>query len=235
MHAFLLLPCNMAANGMELYLEPTFFMDWDQPVVKARALELIEGIEGEVEQAKRLFYFVRDTYWYSPYHVSFEHHKLKASYLLTRKGNSTKAYCTEKAVLFAAFCRAVGIPNRLIFCNVRNHIATDRFEEIIGTNLMVFHGYNEVYVNGKWVKCTVAFNKALCDKLGVASLEFDGENDEIFQEYDKEGEDFMIYEHDYGAFHDVPHDLWLRETVKYYGNIFNVEKLDQIKAESAQE
>lgn len=211
-------------RSLDLYTAPTYFIDSDHDVVRNLAAELSHGIDHDAGKAKRFFYFVRDHWWYSPYHVSFLHEKLKASYLLLREGEM-KAYCTEKAVVYAALCRAAGIPNRLIFCNVRNHIAAERFEAVIGTNLMVFHGYNEVWVNGKWVKCTVAFNKDLCDKLGVATLEFDGENDDIFQQYDKQGGKFMVYEHDYGSFHDVPHDLWVRETIRIYGPAFSEERL----------
>jgi hypothetical protein len=217
---------DMNHPGLELYLEPTFFIDWRHPAVRKLHEKLTAGLENEIEIAARLFYYVRDAFWYSPYHVSFRHETLKASYILEREGEK-KAYCTEKAVVFAALCRASGIPNRLIFCNVRNHIAAERFIEIVGTNLMVFHGYNEVFLNGKWVKCTVAFNKGLCYKLGVDALEFDGEHDDIFQEYDKAGGKFMVYEHEYGSFHDVPHDMWVSETIKHYGE-FDFEMSDLI-------
>ena len=54
------------------------------------------------------------------------------------------------------------------------------------------------------VKATPVFNKELCEKLGVQPLEFDGENDSIFQTSDKKGNPFMEYTHNYGTFSDVP-------------------------------
>lgn len=210
----------MKREDLELYTYPTYFIESTHPDIVKKALSLIEGIEDEVEKIKALFYFSRDAYQYSPYNVSFEHKLLKASYVLNKEDK--KAYCTEKAVVFAALCRAVGIPNRLVFCNVRNHIATEKLVQILKTNLLVFHGYNEVWVNGKWVKCTVAFNKQLCERLNVDTLEFDGVNDYIFQEFDKQNGSFMEYEYEYGSFHDVPHDLWVRETHKYYPHFFEV-------------
>jgi len=206
-------------HDLELYLHPTYFIDSEHPEIVEMGTKLCAGRNTDVDKAKALFYYVRDTYKYSPYHVSFEHKVLKASHILLREGKK-QAYCIEKAVLFAALCRAEGIPNRLLFCNVRNHIGTERFEAVIGTDIMVFHGYNEVFVNDRWVKCTVAFNKGLCDKLGVDTLEFDGIHDEVFQEYSKEGDKFMTYEKEYGTFHDVPHDLWEAETRKYYPHLF---------------
>ena len=62
----------------------------------------------------------------------------------------------------------------------------------------------DVFLNGKWVKATPAFNKELCKLVGVEPLEFDGSNDSIFQEYNSEGSDFMEYLEDYGSFEDVP-------------------------------
>ncbi|MEZ5009607.1 MAG: transglutaminase-like domain-containing protein [Chitinophagales bacterium] len=205
-------------QDFDLYIEPTYFIDSQHPAIIEKAKELIEGKESAVDRIKAFFYFVRDSYYYYPYNVSFQPKKLKASSILTRP--EKKGYCIEKAVLFAALCRSIGVPNRLIFCNVRNHIATENVEKVLGTDLMVFHGYNEVFVNGKWVKCTVAFNKSLCDKLNVATLEFDENEDQVFQEFDKEGGQFMVYEHEYGTFHDVPHDLWVSETKRLYPHLF---------------
>ncbi|MCB0502989.1 MAG: transglutaminase domain-containing protein [Bacteroidetes bacterium] len=206
-------------QNFDLYLEPTYFIDSHHPAIVEKAHELVNNIESEVDRIKALFYYVRDSYYYSPYHVVFNPYKLKASTILTRTGVK-KGYCIEKAVLFAALCRVINVPNRLIFCNVRNHIATDNVEKVLGTDLMVFHGYNEVFVSGKWVKCTVAFNKSLCDKLNVAALEFDEEKDQVFQEFDKEGGKFMVYENEYGTFHDVPYDLWVSETKRLYPHLF---------------
>lgn len=209
-------------DQLEIYRLPTYFINSDHSDVIRKAQALTEGSTTVEEKAIQLFYYVRDKYPYSPYHVSFVHHTLKASYVL-HKQEPKQAYCIEKSILFAALCRVFRIPNRLVFCNVRNHIGTARFEEVIKTNLMVFHGYNEVYLDGKWVKCTVAFNKALCDKLGVATLEFDGKTDAIFQQYDKRGDAFMEYEHEYGTFHDMPHDLWVSETKRLYPHLFGTD------------
>ena len=95
-------------------------------------------------------------------------------------------HCIDKALLLAACARALGIPAQLHFANVRNHVGTAKLEERLGTDLLVFHGYTELWLDERWVAATPAFNKALCDRLGVAPLEFDGEHDSIFQAYDRE-------------------------------------------------
>jgi transglutaminase-like putative cysteine protease len=205
---------------LELYTLPTYFMDSDHPAIIAEAQSIIANCEAnDLEKAKALFYYVRDAYSYYTYDISWQHHTLKASYTLMRAGKK-HGFCISKSILFAALCRAVNIPNRLVFCNVKNHIAVEDIMKLLGSDLLVFHGYNEVFINGKWIKCTVAFNKELCDKLNVNTLEFDGYNDYIFQEYDKSGSQFMLYEKDYGPFHEFPHDMWLFESKKYYPKLF---------------
>ena len=81
----------------------------------------------------------------------------------------------------------------------------------------MFHGAAELYLDARWLKTTPAFNASLCKYLGVAPLEFDGLNDSIFQQYDGQGNVFMTYLHDYGAFPDMPYQLYLRELRAHYG------------------
>jgi transglutaminase-like putative cysteine protease len=140
---------------------------------------------------------------------------LKASNLLTRN----HGYCVEKAILYAAVLRYVNIPSRLFFGNVRNHIATERLEAILKSNVLVFHGCTEVFLNEKWVKATPAFNLSLCQKLNVEALEFDGTENSLFQQYDKNGNLFMEYLHEYGSFDDLPFDLYLSELKKHYSHL----------------
>lgn len=209
---------------MELYLHPTYFIESGHPAVVAQAKALTEPVSGMADKAAALFYWVRDTFSYYPYEIDFRPPSLRAGYLMEREG-PRRGYCLEKSIVFAALCRAAGIPNRLLFANVRNHIGVERLVRFLGTDLLVFHGYNEVWVGDRWIKCTVAFNRELCEKLGVHTLEFDGASDCVFQEYDREGGRFMTYEHDYGAFHDFPHDLWLRETRAHYPHFFEGEEV----------
>ncbi len=122
--------------------------------------------------------------------------------------------------MLAACARVVGIPSRLGFANVRNHIGTSKLEEFLKTDLLVFHGYCELHLEGKWVKATPAFNRQLCRRLGVPPLEFDGQSDSIFQQYTPDGDCFMEYLHDYGQFADVPRELFIHELKKYYAHIF---------------
>ncbi len=205
---------------MEEYLQPTEFLDFDDANVRAFAERNSVGAKTEKEKAVKLYYAVRDGFQYNPNILNLRREGLKASDLLKR----TRGYCVEKAVLLAASARAVGVPSRLSFYIVRNHIATDKLEKLLRKNYLVFHGAAELFLDNKWLKTTPAFNKKLCDFLKVEPLEFDGETDSIFQEYDKSGNVFMQYLHDYGAFDDLPYELYLAELKKHYPHIFEDEK-----------
>lgn len=191
-------------------------MDFDNESVREFAEKNTVGAKTEREKAVALYYAVRDGFQYNPYILDLRPQGLKASNLLTRN----RGYCVEKAILLAATARAVGVPSRLSFYIVRNHIATERLEKLLEKNYLVFHGAAEMFLDNKWLKTTPAFNQRLCKYLGVEPLEFDGTADSIFQEYDHKGNVFMKYLHDYGAFSDLPYQLYLDELKKHYPHIF---------------
>ena len=80
-----------------------------------------------------------------------------------------------------------GIPARLGFADVRNHLASEKLLARLGTDLFVFHGFTEFWLAGRWVKATPAFNIELCERFGVRPLEFDGRSDALFHEYSADG------------------------------------------------
>ena len=200
---------------MKEYLLPGKYIDSDHPSVIKFAHQNASHSQDEVKKAVALYGAVRDGFRYDPYHIDLTEEGMKANNLLTR----ISGYCVEKANLLAAAARVVGIPSRLGFANVRNHIGTDKFAEILKTDILVFHGYTELFLRGKWVKATPAFNRELCHKLQVAPLEFDGINHSIFQEYNHAGHQYMEYLKDYGQFNDLPRDLFIEELRKHYGHL----------------
>jgi hypothetical protein len=200
---------------MQNYLKPTEFLDSDHESVREYAERNSPAGGTDVEKAVSLYYAVRDGFQYDPYVLDLRRDAMKASVLLTK----TRGYCVEKAVLLAASARAVGIPSRLSFYIVRNHIATERLAKALEKDYLVFHGAAEMFLDGKWIKATPAFNKRLCDFLGVDPIEFDGKGDAIFQEYDRSGKVFMEYLHDYGAFDDMPYQMFLDELDKHYPHL----------------
>ncbi len=200
---------------MEKYLKSTFFFDFEKENAQEFIKDLLISTENPIEKAKKLYLKVRDGFQYNPYKIVLNSNALKLSYLITKN----YGYCVEKSIIMAGLARALGIPSRLGFANVRNHLGTEKIERILGTNVLVFHGYCELYLNGKWVKATPAFNKELCQKFGVEPLEFNGLEDSIFQPYNAEGNIFMEYLKDHGTFEDMPFELFKSEFQSYYGHL----------------
>ncbi len=205
---------------MDKYLEPTFYMDSDSQMVMDFTESAIKGVGGDVEKAVALFYAVRDGIRYNPYSMFIDKKEFKASSVLKRQ----EGFCVPKSILLAAVSRAAGIPARLGFANVKNHLTTRRLRETMQTDIFVFHGYTEFFINGKWVKATCAFNQSLCEKFNTKPLEFDGLNDSLLHPYDMEGKKHMEYIDDHGAFDDFPYDQMLEEFIKYYPHWFSAFK-----------
>jgi transglutaminase-like putative cysteine protease len=123
-------------------------------------------------------------------------------------------------VILIAILRAAHIPARLGLAKVKNHIAVDQIVEKFGSDVLVPHGYIEMYLDSKWIKATPAFNKELCELLNVHPLEFDGETDSVFQEFDKNGnQEFMQYLQDYGTFNEVPLPFMFQLMKEHYPKI----------------
>lgn len=196
------------------FLEPNEFVDSHHPAVLAFADEHAATATGK-EAAVRLYYAVRDGFRYNPWRVKIRPADFTASGVLLREAKEG-AHCIDKALLLAAVARAKGIASRLHFANVRNHIGTGELEEKLGTDLLVFHGYTELLLGGRWVAATPAFNRELCERLGVAPLEFDGDNDSIFQTYDRDERRFMEYVADHGAHAGIPFELMIAEWRRHY-------------------
>ena len=122
-----------------------------------------------------------------------------------------------KASLLCAMGRACGIPSRVGFADVRNHLATKQLIEFLGSNLFVYHGFVEFYLNGKWVKATPAFNSELCERHKVPPLEFNGRDDSLFQPYNLENKKFMEYVEFRGIYADIPVAVIVEAWERAYG------------------
>jgi transglutaminase-like putative cysteine protease len=200
---------------LEPYLTATWFVDSDTPEIAALAEEIVPRGADEIERACRLFYAVRDGIRYTAYDFDLRREAFRASHVLAQ-GTS---WCVPKSVLLAALCRASGIPCRLGYADVCNHMATRKLLDYLGTNVFYYHGFNEIYLRGQWVKATVAFNRALCDKARLAPLDFDGVHDSIYHPFDLAGHRYMEYLHDHGSFADVPYDDLLSRFYDKYPNM----------------
>ncbi|MDX1502899.1 MAG: transglutaminase family protein [Thermoanaerobaculia bacterium] len=197
-------------------LRPTSFLDFDHPAVAAFARQA-GGAGSDRERAVRLYYAVRDGVRYDPYVFDLE----PTTYPASRTLATRRSFCIPKAILLAAAARALGIPARLAFADVRNHLAPDKLLELMRTDIFAFHGMAELELDGRWIKATPAFDVGLCRRFGVAPLEFDGRSDSVLQPFDAEGRLHMEYVLDRGSFDDLPFAELVEATRERYPHLFD--------------
>ena len=196
-----------------LYLAPAEFVDSDHPAIVAFA-HATAGPDGTaLEKILRLYYAVRDDIHYDPYMPMRE----KSSYRASDCLEARRGWCVPKAALLAACARALGVPARCGYADVRNHLATRRLLELMGTDIFCWHSYSELFLENRWVKATPAFNRSLCDRFGLRPLEFDGRHDSLFHEFDRSGNRHMEYIRFRGHFADVPYEEIIATFAREYG------------------
>lgn len=182
------------------YVQPSATIDSHHTSVSAFAMENAGDARDSRQKAIRLYYAVRDSIRYDPYLIELTVDGLKASHTLS----IGRGWCVPKAILLAASCRAMGIPARLGFADVRNHLSTARMRETMKTDIFYWHGYTAIYLDDIWVKATPAFNIELCERFRIQPLDFDGRNDSIYHPLDQNGNRHMEYLQYRGEFTDAP-------------------------------
>ena len=192
-------------------LSPTALVDSDHPAVREFAAQNARGASDR-ERSVALFYAVRDGFRYDPYRLDLSPRGMKASTVLA----SGHGWCVPKDTLLAAACRATGIPARLGFADVRNHLSTERMRQVMQTDVFHWHGYTEIWLEGGWRKATPAFNLELCERFGLLPLEFNGRDDSIYHPFDAQGRRHMEYVAERGSFDDVPLERILTDFAALY-------------------
>jgi transglutaminase-like putative cysteine protease len=194
------------------WLSATWFIDSDSDEVASFAAAAAGDAGDPVEIARRLFYAVRDGIRYDPYTTAIEPEVYRASVVARSQSN----WCIPKSVLLAAAARNRGIPARLGFADVRNHLTSEKLSESMGTDVFAWHGYAELLLNGQWRKLSTAFNIELCEKFGVMALEFDPDHDTLMHPFDQHGRQHMEYIRQRGSYDDLPLDEIFATFVEVY-------------------
>jgi transglutaminase-like putative cysteine protease len=202
---------------MTPYLTAGTYIDSDNAQVIAFAKQNAGDTSDQRAAALRLYTTVRDGIVYDPYVDLANPAYYRASSVLAAK----RTFCIGKSALLAACARVVGIPARVGFADVRNHLTSPRFYEKVKTDTFLWHSYTELYLSGRWVKATPAFDRALCDRVGIKTLEFDGATDSLLQPFDRTGRRHMEYLKDRGPFADVPFDTIQAEFLKTYPSLMS--------------
>ena len=195
-------------SEMEPYLQATSTIEADHKKIIETVTNVTRGCASDKEKAVELFYFVRDSIRYNIYMISVFIEDFKASRIL----EWGKAYCVQKAVLLTALGRDADIPSRLVFAKIRNHKIPDHVVQMFKTNIFPRHGYNQFFLNGRWVSAAATFDKVLCEKNGLPTVEFDGKKDAILPEKDLNGIPYIEYIEKFPPKEDLPFD-WIKERV----------------------
>jgi transglutaminase-like putative cysteine protease len=208
--------CDMWDDGgvmeLEAYTEAGEFIDSGDAEVQEFARRVMADAGDAVARAVKLYYAVRDGILYDPYYAGEARRYFRASDCLRAK----RGFCIPKAALLAAAARSVGIPARVAYADVRNHLSTKKLIELMGGDIFIWHSLTELHLDGRWVKATPAFNLSLCQRFGVHPLEFDGRHDSLFHEYDRAGRRHMEYVRERGNYRDVPYEAILADLRQTY-------------------
>jgi len=197
---------------MELrpYLVPTSVIDSDSKVVQEKANSLVESSQNQIERARSIYYYVRDEIAYDVYTPLFP---FQASSTLMRG----YGFCIHKAILLAALARAIGIHSRLGFADIRSYIVSRKLVEFQGTNVLLYHGFAELFLEEKWVKATPAFDIKICREHKIVPVEFDGTADALLNSKGTDGRPQVEYIRYHGSFSDLPLDKMMHDWIETYG------------------
>lgn len=198
-------------SPFQAYLAPGELIDSDHPAIVAYASR-VSGKGSDRARALRLYYAVRDEVRYDPYNTAMKPEAYRASATLA----AGHGYCVNKAGLMAAVCRAAGIAARVGYADVRNHMTTKRLSELMGgSDTFYYHGYTEVWLDGRWLKATPAFNRELTTRFGLKPLDWDAASDSIYHPFDLGGRRHMEYLAYRGVFADIPFEE-IRGAFRHY-------------------
>lgn len=207
-------------------LRATTLVDADHPAVQAFAQAHARGSDPR-SRAVALYYAVRDGFRYDPYRIDLSPQGMRASGVI-EQGHG---WCVTKAALLAAACRAAGIPARLGYADVRNHLATERMRQAMQTDVFFWHGYTDVLLDGQWIKATPAFNIELTDLVGLLPLDWDGRSDSIFHPFDKSGQRHMEYLHLRGSYDDMPLAQIVADFERLYPHLLGLLGQERLQAD----
>jgi transglutaminase-like putative cysteine protease len=205
-------------SDLRPYLQPTETIECKHPRITALAQKITGGVEDEQEKTRRLFLWVRDRIKYALDNPFWELTHYKATAILDRG----QGYCVQKAMVLCTLARASGIPARLIFADIINHMVPKEYLQMAGTNLFVYHCYTDMFLKGEWIQATPAFDRKLSEKMGYPLVEFNGHETAIFAPTDAHGRKFVEYIRDHGPFPDIP----LQPMLQAWENAYGREKIE---------
>lgn len=139
---------NISVNTMDVYLsssQPVYWENQDKLIQLANSLT--EGLKTDQEK-------VNAAYKYVISNIKYDYNKINTisnDYVPNIEAtiDSKTGICYDYAALFAGILRSQGIHTKLV--------------KGYKTGLNVYHAWNEVYLDGKWITVDTTFDAALSD------------------------------------------------------------------------
>lgn len=181
-------------------LKPSFCIDSDAKNIRERAARLTAHLTEARDKARKLFDYVRDEIRYNFAPAVYERSHFKASHAL-ELGNG---FCMQKAAVYAALCRASGIPARIGFQHLVDYKIVGPFLEMLGTNELTNHGMNAIYLNGRWFAVDATLDNILCARKNYRLVEFDGCGHALLPQTDHAGMPHFLICKQKGFYNDTP-------------------------------
>lgn len=176
-------------SGREDFLAPAPGIQSDHPRVIALAKEITSRAADHNDMARRLFEYSRDQVAYSIF-APFE--RLE-DYLALSTLKRGRGFCIQKAALLCTLARAAGIPARMGFADIKNHQLSGHLAEIAPDGVLYYHSFTEWLLDGRWLKATPSFDRALTEKQGWRLVEFIPGQDLVLPATDLEGRPHVTY------------------------------------------
>lgn len=198
---------------LEEFLVPAPGIQCEHPEVRALARSIARGSANDVEAARRLFEYVRDTVRYS---VGVPVARLE-DYLALNTLARGKGFCVQKSALLCALARSLGIPSRLGFADIRNEKLHGYLKLSVPDGIIYHHCFAEWFVGGRWLKATTSFDRALTERHGWRLVEFDPAGDALLPALDLKGRPHVTYLAYHGWRLGVPLEEFSEVTDRRYG------------------
>ena len=128
---------QLEVEDKDAYLASTHYIDWQNPMILAKAEELFADCGTELEKIKAAFTFVRDVV---PHSGDIQSHKI--THTASEALAEGEGVCYVKSMLLAALLRSQGIQTGLCY------------QRLARANDHIIHALNAVYLSDmqKWVR-----------------------------------------------------------------------------------
>ncbi len=175
------------------YLAATELIETSHLAIQAQTQRLIHGLDTQAEQARALFYFVRDQIQYD-FRVKNQFEQYQASAILAAR----KGFCTQKAILFCTLARCSGIPAGLQFYDIIDHTLPPYIVNLMGSRTLFHHGIAVLWLNHAWRRYDATLHLALVQRNQLVAVEFDPDRDCLMSPKTLAGRQHIEYIRDYG-------------------------------------